>query len=42
MLNWLLLDVDIFEFVGTKWKVKTCMFTGFDFIGEKGDKIIHL
>lgn len=36
MLNSFELDVDIFEFVDTKWKIKTFTFTGFDFIGETG------
>lgn len=35
-MNWLQLDVDIFEFVGTKWKVKIFMVSGLDFTGEIG------
>lgn len=40
MLNSFEFDVDIFEFVDTKWKIKTFMFTGFDFIGETRATVI--
>lgn len=34
------LDVDIFEFIGTKCNVKTFMFICLGFTGEIGDHII--